>query len=287
MSITTRRAVAAFASTAVAAAGLAALTPAATAASGPVDFSCDVPLLGKTAFAVDADTDLPATVVAGKKVTFRFTAKVSAPDSVRGSALAFFGEKVTGGAAVSTTVGGSAAAVAANLPVTTIPAAAGPLDLTVAGQGSWTPTGTGAQDVKVSGFTANLKFIKGGVESNDPLAIPCSVATPVVVDTVTVKAAAKPSASKTTAKVKYSKKSKKATVSTSVKVGKSAASGKVKIKLAKGKKTVKSVTVKLRKGKASASFKKIANKGKYTATVSYAGSSSVKKSSKKVTFTVK
>lgn len=289
----TRRTLAAFASTAVASAGIALLAPSATAATGSVNFDCEVPILGKTTFAVEADTNLPETVTAGSKVSYDFTAKVTTPDNVRSSAIFFFGQQVTGDAAVTASAGGVASPVSATLPTTAIPTATGPLVLTVAGKGSWTPSGTGAQDVTVSAFTANLTFIKDGVKAATPLTVPCSVATPVVVDTVQVVEATTPpvvtpAASKTTAKVKYSKKSKKATVTTSVKVGKKAASGKVKIKLAKGKKTVKTVTVKLNKsGKATASFKKITKKGKYTATVSYAGSSSVKKSSKKVTFTVK
>ena len=66
-----------------------------------------------------------------------------------------------------------------------------------------------------------------------------------------------------------------------------AGTGKVKFTLKKGTKTVKSITATLKKGKASAAFKKVKAKGKYSITAAYAGDAALKASSGKASFTVK
>ena len=105
--------------------------------------------------------------------------------------------------------------------------------------------------------------------------------------TVTVAAAAAPAraSSVTTARTKVSKK-KVATVSVGVKGSRGTATGKVKVTVKKGKKVVKRSTVTLRKGKAAVRTKRLA-KGRYSVTVSYAGSSAYKASSRKTTFRVR
>lgn len=283
-----RRAVAAGASVAVATVGLAAFAPAAQA-EATADFTCTVSLLGDKQFTVTADTDLPSSVEQGKKVSYKFTATVSVPDDVRGAARLFFGEEVQGNAAIQAKVGATAAPVVAQLPRMEVPAETGPLVLDVAGSGSWTPTQLGQQDVTVSGFTANLTFIKGGTPAADPIALPCVAPSsgPVVIDTVNVTKATVQSTS-TTAKVKVAKKAKKATATVKVvNADKSAATGKVKLTLKKGKKKAGTKTVALnKKGQAKAVFKKL-KKGKYTLVAQYQGNAGSKKSQKKVTFRVR
>ena len=64
--------------------------------------------------------------------------------------------------------------------------------------------------------------------------------------------------------------------------------GKVKFTLKKGTKPVKSITAKLKKGKASAAFKHVSAKGKYSIIGKYTGSASLKGSSgNKAKFKVK
>ena len=93
---------------------------------------------------------------------------------------------------------------------------------------------------------------------------------------------------KTAEKAKFSAKTKTATGLATVtsKFG-TPATGKVKFTLKKGTKTVKSITAKLKKGKASAAFKHVTAKGKYSITGKYAGSATLKGSSGKAKFTVK
>lgn len=288
-----RRAVVAGATVAVATAGLAAVTStSANAASDPADFVCTVSILGEKPFTVTADTNLPATVEQGKPVTFGFTARVSVPDDVRSTARFVFGEEVKGSADISATAGGVAAPVVADLPVTTIPAETGPLVLDVAGTGKWTPTTVGSQEIRVSGFTTSLTFIKGGVESPTPLSVPCvaPASGPVLVDTVEVTKAVTPAvvATKTTAKAKYAKKTKKATVNVKVVNNKKkAVKGKVKLTLKKGKKVVGKKTVTLNKKGVAKGVFKVKAKGKYTVVAQYQGTKTTKKSKATAKFTVK
>ncbi len=95
--------------------------------------------------------------------------------------------------------------------------------------------------------------------------------------------------SKTTTKASYNAKKDVATGTATVKGSKFklAGTGKVKFTLKKGSKTVKSITASLKKGKATAAFKHVKAKGKYSITAKYAGNAALKGSSGKATFKVK
>jgi hypothetical protein len=66
-----------------------------------------------------------------------------------------------------------------------------------------------------------------------------------------------------------------------------AAAGKVKFTLKRGTHKVTSITAKLKKGKASAAFKHVSKKGKYSITGKYLGSATLKGSAGTAKFTVR
>ncbi|MFC6153737.1 DUF6801 domain-containing protein [Nocardioides yefusunii] len=276
-----RRSFAALATSAVAASGLVALSPAASAAASDVPFNCALPFLGAKVFTVSADATFPAKVQAGKASSYEFVATVSIPDDVRRDARGLLGEKVSGSATVPSTLGSQALTVAATIPTVEIPTTEGPLVVQVKGKGNFVAPAAGTAAVTVKDFDAALVFNKNGVDGS-PFKIKCSAASAVEIATVKVTAAPKApvkATSKTT--VKIAKKGKKATATVTVKVGKKAAAGKVSVSLKQGKKT-KKVTVKLNaKGVGKATFSKLA-KGKFTVKATYAGNAKTKGSKKSV-----
>lgn len=283
-----RRALAAGASVAIAAAGLAAFAPAANAAETSLKFNCAASILENQEFGFDADITLPETVEAGQKVNASFTGSVSVNDVVRSTAYAFLnGRFLEGTAAITGKFGADAIQMDAVVPKAAIPAETGAMSLPTNGSGSWTATTVGAQDVTIDGFTAPLVMTnKDGVES--PIAVTCVAKAPeTVVGTVEVTKASV-QATKTTAKVKVNKKAKKAVATVKVvNADKSAAKGKVKLVLKKGKKAVAKRTVKLnKKGVKKVAFKKL-KKGKYTLVVKYQGNKVSKKSKRTKKFRVR
>lgn len=300
-----RQSLAAGASVAIAAAGLAAFAPTATAASGDMTFDCTFSLLGVKPTKTVADTNLPEKVELGKEINVGFTATVSAPDDIRSTAIYLYGKEVEGTATVDTTVGADKVPATATVPRTTIPETENTeLVINVAGSGKWKPTALGKQEVKLTGYTASLSFPQP-TGAPKTLQVPCvpNAATSTLIDTVEVVPAATPTPTptpeppaadvqktETSAKVKYKKKAKK--VVTKVQVANeddTAASGDVKVILKKGKKKVgKAQTVTLnKKGKKKVVFKKVAGKGKYTLIAKYKGSDESKKSMTKVKFKIK
>jgi len=119
--------------------------------------------------------------------------------------------------------------------------------------------------------------------TNDATATTVQDATPA---NVTVAVTKDKSTTKTTAA--YNAKKDKATGTAKVKGHFGLpGTGKVKFTLKKGTKTVKSITATLKKGAASAAFKNVKAKGKYSITAKFAGDAALKASSGKDTFTVK
>ncbi|WP_181312805.1 DUF6801 domain-containing protein [Nocardioides campestrisoli] len=298
-----RRTLAAGASAAVAVTGMAAFTAPATAAtSGPVPFTCQVPVLGERSFTLVADTNLPEKVEKGKAVAVSFTATVTAPDNVRGGAT-LFGTSVEGTAKVVAKAGTQNLPVTANVALTTIPTTPNTeLVLPVSGSTTWTPTTLGTQQITLPSFEATLSFPQAGGAPRELGPITCAAAAgaSTVVDTVeVVESATTPpttpppatpgvaQATKTTSTVKYKKKAKKAVVKVAVaNADGTAAAGKVKVVMKKGKKKATSTVTLNAKGKGKAAFKKIAP-GKYKLTVKYTGSDASKKSQKKSNVKIK
>lgn len=281
-----RRVLAAGVSAAIAAAGLAALAPAAQAAQINLDFTCSASILSDQQFKLDADFKAPTYVLPGHEIKVSFAGDVIVPDSTRGAAYAFLGGRaLEGGATVNGTFGSQEVSLEATLPRTEIPAEAGSFAVPVSGGATFEAAELGAYDLKVSGFTAPLTMTKAD-GTTTPVEVTCKADAPdTVVTTVNVVDEIPQQATATTAKVKVVKKTAKATVKV-VNADKSAAKGKVKLTLKKGKKVVAKKTVTLKKGQKVVTFKKLA-KGKYSLLAQYQGDAASKKSKKKVTFRVR
>lgn len=282
-----RRTLATTASVAIASAGLAALAPTASAVSEEMNFDCTVSILGVKTFKTLADTNLPDSVEQGKKVKVGFTATVTAPDDIRGSAAYLYGSKVEGTADIDVTIGSDSVKATTDLPLSDVPAS-GEWPLQVAGSGTWTPSTVGSQEVRLNGYTANLSFPQAGGTAKT-LAVPCEVNkdTNNVVDTVEVTPSTV-QATKTTGTVKYKKKAKKVVAKVQVtNADGTAAAGDVQAVLKQGKKKVKTKVALNKKGKKKIVFTKVAKKGKYTLVLKYKGSDSSTKSKRTVKFRVR
>ncbi|WP_104105840.1 hypothetical protein [Nocardioides sp. 616] len=291
-----RRSIAAGASVAVAAVGMASFAPAAQAESAKMTFNCK--LLGglvSADFTTVADTTLPASVPLGSSTQIDFSATITVPESTANTARTF-GETVQGSAAIATTVDGQAAAATATLPATNIAGTTGALDLKVTGSSSapYVADKAGKKTVKLASYTADLVFVKAATGTQTKVDVVCNAAADAntAVDTFNVVDPNAPAVQKTSteASAVYKKKAKKVVAKVEVlNADDSAATGDVKLVLKKGNKKVgKAVTVSLnKKGKAKNVFTKVAKKGKYTLKVNYKGSDASKKSSSKVKLVIK
>ncbi|QCX28019.1 DUF6801 domain-containing protein [Nocardioides jishulii] len=284
-----RRAVVAGATVAVATAGLAAVTStSASAAPADLKFNCSASILTGQEFGLTADITLPAKVEAGKTVKASFTGTVSAPDTTRATAYAILGARfIEGTANITGKFGATPISMGATVPKAAIPAESGPMALPASGSGSWVAKNVGSQNVTIDGFTAPL-VITNAEGVTTPIQVTCEAKAPeTVVGTVEVTKATVV-ATKTTAKAKYAKKTKKATVNVKVvNDKKKAVKGKVKLTLKKGKKVVGKKTVTLNKKGVAKGVFKVKAKGKYTVVAQYQGTKTTKKSKATAKFTVK
>ena len=287
-----RRAAALGASAALAVGGLAALSPAATAASTSLKFNCSASILKDQEFVLDVEIELPESVNVGDAVESSFSGTVSAPESVRSAAYGLLQGRALGGTAVvKGSFGGQAIELAADVPRTDIPSAGPGMSLAVAGGGKWVAKEVGTHDVTIPGFTAALVMTKAD-DSTTNLAVNCEAKAPdAVVGTVKVtKAMGKAKSVTTVKKAKFAKKKKRINVTAQVRTAdKKAAKGKVKVTLKQGKKTVKVIKGKKlnKKGIAKVNFTKITKKGKYKVIVQYQGNKNLKKSKKNRVIRVK
>ncbi|QIK75964.1 hypothetical protein [Nocardioides piscis] len=291
-------------------AGTALLATPANSASTSMVFSCTTPV-GPKDFITVADTDVPATMVAGATAPITTTAQVTIPEDLVGLLRDVVGARRVDGSAVtkSTLDGTPLADVTHSIASMPLPAS-GALTVTAVG----TPanyTGTvGTHVIKAASYTAHLVFHK---DAGDPFVVDttCTPQTvdnngtpdntaddkPLVqdltVDTFKVDPAPTvtpvPAKSDTTSKVttKYSAKSNNAKVKVVVKAASGQATGSVKVTLKRGSKKVKSVSAKLVSGTAKVVFKKISRPGKYKVIAKYPGSSTTNASSGKDTFKVR
>ncbi len=280
--------------------------PASAATAAPLTYTCDAPA-GPYEFKVNADTTLPATATAGAALSGSLTYDVVIPDALRNLMYSVVNARfVEGTATIQTTAFGTPLSLAGSVPKTPVPAAG---DLTVVSTSALAvtaPTAAGAYNIVAGDFKTLIKLTKdeqgtpGDFISEVDVDCKLNAGQNAVIDTVAVTAApvvtppvvtppvVAKQASTTTAKVKFAKKSKKATVKVSVKgADGTAGTGKVKVKVKIGKKT-KTVSATLNAaGKAKAVFKKIAKKGTYKFKVAYAGSDTQNASKAKATLKVK
>ncbi|TQK70697.1 MULTISPECIES: DUF6801 domain-containing protein [unclassified Nocardioides] len=254
--------------------GLAASTAvvlgtAGTASATPIDFSCDVPILGPNTFSVDVSTNAPATAPAGTSVSPTVTSVMTVPAGLADTMRGLLGTDQIGGTVQATNlVNGVAVPMTITIPTTTVPAS-GPIALTGTGvMPAFTagPEGT-THEITAGAQKVGMVLLNDGTPS--PFDIPCTPAAGQNTLIGSVKATAAP-ASTTTLKAKYVKKSRKATVTASVSAPGANPSGTITFTLKKGKK-VKTKTVAITGGTAKATFKKLP-KGKYKVTASYTGS---------------
>jgi hypothetical protein len=291
-----RRSIAAGASVAVAAVGMASFAPAAQAESASLTFNCK--LLGgfvSADFTTVADTTLPTSVPLGSSTPIDFSATITVPESTANTARTF-GETVKGSAAIATTVNDAAAAATATLPSTSIAGTTGPLVLKVTGSSTapYVADAAGKKTVKLASYTADLVFTKSATGTETKVDVQCTAAAgaDTTVDKFDVIDPNAPAVQKTSteASAVYKKKAKKVVAKVEVlNADESAATGDVKVVLKKGNKKVgKAVTVSLnKKGKAKTVFTKVAKKGKYTVQANYKGSDASKKSKATVKLVIK
>ncbi len=244
-------------------------TPA-QAAPTPASFTCTLPMFSRS-MAYPTTAELTAQRVSPGSV--RLTIKLGsmpglAPVPLNGAATSL---------TVTATVAGQPVTLTGSHSVTVGPSAPIPMPVVTG------TAGTSAASLPVTVTKVDAMSSAMGLD----VAVHC---TPdgTFSRTVAVAEAAAPTkaSSTTTVKTTVSKK-RVATVSVGVKGSRGGtATGKVKVTVKKGKKVVKSSTLTLRKGKAAVKTKRLA-KGRYAVTVSYAGSSAYKASSRKAAFRVR
>lgn len=299
-----RQSFAAGASVAIAAAGLAAFAPAASAISAALPYACTLSTGGLTLpaeLSTVADTNIPDKVTVGTSTPVTVKADITVPSGTADLARGL-GSTVAGTAKLAGTIDGVAAPGTATLAPTPTGATGQPLVLTVNGtlDAPYAAATVGAKVIKLATYTADLTFTKAdGTKTQVAVNCPTTTATDTTVDKFEVVAVPTPTPpappvvvqeTETSAAVKYKKKAQKVVAKLAVtNEDDTAASGDVKVILKKGTKKVgKAVTVTLNKaGKKSVVFKKVAAKGKYTLIAKYKGSDESKKSMTKVSFKIK
>lgn len=172
--------------------------------------------------------------------------------------------------------------------------------VTVSGERTFSPPAAGTADMELpslsgtrSGSGSVGAFDITAAALNFTITFGTGTATCTFDDLAPVEFPAQPQpvakATKSTTKVAYAKKAKKATITTTVKAGKANATGKVKIVVKKGKKTIASKAIALKKGKARLVLKKakLKAKGKYVVTSAFQKNAKFKASRSKASFRVR
>jgi Family of unknown function (DUF6801) len=249
---------------------------AAQAKSDPLTYSCAT-VLGPAASAVATDTNLPDVMYVGDSQPVGLTSAVTVPwDGAISLAYGLLAARSAQGTA--TALGTITGPGGYNVPTTTnltVPqtAIANNTPLTIASSGvgaAFAPKAPGVYTVTAGDFTSVLNFLKeDGTDTGlGPQTIPCTAPAGVsrVVDTVTVKARTQTAATVKGARLHRAPKAKVAVTSVA-----GVPTGQVALVLKKGSRTVQHKTVTLKNGRAVVHLKRIAAKGRYTLTVTYAG----------------
>lgn len=260
---------------ALAGASMVMVAPAAQAASGSLAYTCNTGLLGEKTFKVVLDSNAPATILVGKTITPKVTAKVEVPVDVVNTLVGFVGaSSVSGTAQAESVVANVAQTIAMSVPKTKV-ASGAPLEVVASGVAA-PVTGARIGDVLTlagGNFVTTLDFRKADGTSAIESEIPCvlNAGQNAKFDTVRV---VDSSAIKATAAYKKAGKSVLATAKLTTGAG-TPVSGKVQFVLKKGAKKVGSLNAVVTKGVARATFKKVAKKGAYQVIAVYGGSAKV------------
>jgi len=249
------------------------LGAAAPAGAAKIGLSCNVPILGMKTFAVDITTNAPANAVPGSSLAPRITSKMTVPADIADLMRGLLGANAISGQIQATAlVDGAPVVTTVTVPRTTVPAS-GAIVLTGTGQLPAIPAGpaggrhtiaAGAQDVAMTLF-------QPGSTDGQPFALACA---PVAGQNATVSTYTVRGTSTTRAKAAYKAKKRKATLTATV-AATPAATGTVTFTLKRGAKKVKTVKATVVRGKATVVVKKLRQKGTYTVTAAYGGSTTV------------
>jgi hypothetical protein len=261
---------------ALATGGSLAAATTAHAQSGTLTYTCNT-VLGPAASSVVTDTDLPAVMYVGESRPVGLTSSVTVPwDGAISLAYGLLGARSAEGTATAagtmTGPGGYNVPTTTNLTVPhTVIADATPLTIRSTGVGAaFAPTVPGLYTVDAGDFTSVLSFQKeDGTDTGlGPQTIPCTAPTDVskVVDTVKVMAH-----TTTSLKLKGTRLHRAAKAKVAVTSLAGVPTGKVTLLLKKGAHKVQKKAVSLQNGKAVVQFKRFAKKGRYSLTVTYAG----------------
>ncbi|WP_235737549.1 DUF6801 domain-containing protein [Nocardioides alcanivorans] len=266
------------AAAALAVSGLVITSPA-HADSAPLNYTCEVPILGAQQFVTTLSA--PATVEVGAQPTLN--ADVEVPEGLVSSLRDLLGGKSVMGDADAQVIANETPATASlKIPKTAVPASG---SLVVKASGKLALPGSaavGSTAALVAGdYTVNLTVNTDG-DPLGPLAVPCTLDEGQDNAIGTVKVVKAGSKSKVTAKGKKGKAVVKVKVASTTSVK---ATGKVKVTLKGKKKVTKNVKVN-KKGVAKVAVKKL-KKGKYKVTAKYAGDKNVKASTAKGNVKVK
>ncbi|WP_418062797.1 DUF6801 domain-containing protein [Pimelobacter simplex] len=245
----------------------------APASAAKIALSCEVPVLGTKTFAVDITTNAPANAAPGSSLTPRITSKITVPADIADLMRGFLGANAIAGTVESVVkVDGVAQTTTITIPRTNVPAS-GPVVLTGTGQLSSIAAGPagGRHTIAAGAQNVAMMLFQPGSPDGSLFPVPCA---PAAGQSTTISTIAVRGASTTKAKAVFSAKKHKATVSATVS-STPAATGTVTFTLKRGAKKVKTVRASVVRGKATATFKKLRQKGKYTVTAAYSGSSTV------------
>jgi hypothetical protein len=271
----------------LAAATAAVIGTATPASAAPISFDCVTPI-GSQAFPVDVSTNAPSTVPTGSTIKPTVTAVMTIPATFADLIRGVLGLEEGGGQIVShVLVNGTDVPTTLTIPRSSL-GPSGDAVLTATGVMPAITGGTpgdtidptaGPQDVAMTLFDL-------GAPTGTLFTIPCTPAAGqnTAVDSVSVVKAG----SLTKVAASYSAKRDVATGKATVAATNGiATTGKVKFVLKRGAKKVATMTKALKGGKATAQFKRVRKSGKYTLIAQYLGSSRVKGSTGKDTFSVR
>lgn len=265
-----RAAVLAAAVLAVATAGLRA-----DAATGNLAYGCTLPVLGKSTFLIDQDTNV-STVYLGRSARPVLTTRAQIPeDKVSLIASALKAKYTDGTITALLKSNGVETPVSQVIPKTALPAS-GPMTLVAQGAlAALAPKAVGSMTYLPGDLRITLNFYEtaNGPKSAEFKNLPCAMPKN---DKVVDKVAYAKSPSKVTPSATYAKSAKKVTaVARVTAVSGVVPTGKVTAVLYQGAKKLKAITADLAGGKATAVFAGIKTKGSYKVVITYAGSPTV------------